>query len=110
MGSPGRPNHCLPPQVHPGSFKNPPKTLPKPSQKPPSKLNALKNRYFQCFFDLLTAPGLPKSSQNRKNSKKTLKNRRSKYNISFNQFVSRFFVVLASENDAKIELFWYIFE
>ena len=72
-------------------------------------MNALKNRFFQFFFDFLTAPGLPKSSQNLKKSQKNTKKSMLKKDTFFNTIFSRFFAVLASENDSKIEDFSMLF-
>ena len=107
------------PKTLPKPSRNPFKTLPKPSQnppkpfrRPPSEQSPSQNRLFfgflnfcWIFFDFLMIFGLPKSSQNPKNSQKNAKKSMLKKHTFFNTIFSRFFMVLASENDSKIEVF-----
>ena len=97
------------PKILPKPSLNPPKTLPEPFQNPPSKRNAKKHRFFLIFFNFWRARGLPKSSQNREKLKKKLKKSKLKNHMFFNIIFSGFFSILASENEAKIEVFSLLF-
>ena len=75
-----------PSKILPKSSQNRFGTLPEPFQNPPSKMNALKNRFFSIFFNFFQFFGGPGASQiipkSRKIAKKTQKNR-SKKNTCF---------------------------
>ena len=64
---------------------------------------------WSIFLNFWRGRGLPKCSQNRRKSKKHDEKSKLKKHILFNTFFSGFFVLLASENDAKIAVFWLLF-
>merc|ERR1712159_342520 len=120
----GRPNHCLSsqilPKIFPKSFQNPfeilskstkigPKSCPKSILDPKRGPKPSRTRFFQFFIDFLSPRGPPKSSQNHQKSKKIDEKSMSKKHMVFNTICSRFFMVLASEIDSKIEVFWHCF-
>ena len=86
-----------------------PKSLPNLYQKRSQIPIASRTRFFRFFIDLLTAPGLPKSSQNLKKSQKKTEKWKLKKNTFSNTIFSRFFVVLAYENPSRIETFSHFF-
>ena len=99
------------------SFQNLSKILAKPSQnssrtlpEPSFKTATQKNRIFAIFFSFWRAQPLPKSTQNHQKSQKSAEKSKSKKHMFLNTIFSRIFLVFASENEAKIDVFRYFFE
>ena len=87
------------------STKIGPKSCPKSMLDPKRVPKPSRTRFFRFFIDFLSPRGLPKSSQNHEKSKKSDEKSMSKKHMVFNIIFSRFFMVLASENGAVIDVF-----
>ena len=102
-----------PSKIHPKSSQNPPKMHPYRS-KIVSKIDTgsqtgsktVPNTIFSIFWWFLGGPGTTQNgSKIEKNEEKSM----STKHMFFNTIFSRFFFVLASENDSKIEVFSHFF-
>ena len=96
-------------KIHPNSAKTAPKSLPKSMKNPKRIPNASRMRFFRFFANFWKAQGLPKSSQNRRKSKKNVKKSIAKKHMFLNTDFLRFFVISASENYSKIDVFLHFF-
>ena len=104
------------PKIHPKPSQNAPKILPKHSlnpprtlPEPPFKTERENKSIFFHFFQFLEGPGPPKIEPKSRKIEKKLKKSKLKNHMFFNSIFVRIFSILASENEAKIEVFLLLF-
>ena len=93
------------PKLYPKSPMIAPKLPPKSYWILERTPNAPRNRFFTIFYDFWRVLGLPKSSSKRNNPEKSNWKSMFKKKTFFNIICSRFFIVLASKNEASITIF-----